>query len=159
MAKSSEANKSPVGDFSDWEKDVPAGWEDEQVGFPPYWNPSVGKVFMGTPLFKDERDPDFIRYHIQASRDEVCATGPADGAEPVPVKKGEIFTVSAYSGLPLDEFFGLEMMAVALKLVPTKKAGQERWVWKVRLPPQSKKLLQERRAQKATALATSAIQQ
>jgi hypothetical protein len=132
---------------------IPEGWEEEQTGFPPYWNPGEGKSFRGIVIARDVRDPDFVRYHIRSTQEDLeCAIGPAVDAEPVKVTKGEIFTVSEYSSLPLSDLLGLEIMAVALKQVPTKKAGQSRWVWKLFLPKESRKALDTRRAESAKLL-------
>lgn len=85
---------------------------NEEVGFPPYWNPGIGKMFKATVMKRDDRDPDFIRYHLLALAPVICAKGPADDSEEILVNEGEFFTCSAYAALPLDEYFGIDVKVI-----------------------------------------------
>jgi hypothetical protein len=119
---------------------APQGWEDEQTGFPPYWNPEVGKTFRGVVLGLDEKDPDFKRFALKATDQIMCAQGPADDAEQVIVKPGEFFTCSAYAALPLERYVGFEVFVMA-KNKRDIKGGKELWEFKLMIHPDEKKKL------------------
>ena len=165
MAKNNEApNQNDVNLNT-----APEGWESEQIGFPPYWNPTMkeddkgktipgtGNSFLGMPIQRDSRNPDFERYVIEASRDIMCKKGPAEDAEEILVRKGEFFTCSVYAALPLEEYFGYEVFvqpARKRKLAPTPEINQKRdlWDFDLKVSPATKKLLKERRKQEADLL-------
>ncbi len=137
-------------------------WEDEQIGFAPYWNPEPGKSFAGVPDHIDIRDPEFVRVVFRAIVDIECKRGPVEGAETVLVKEGELFTVSMYHSMqePLEfilthfisKGINFPVRFQALKEVPTKKAGQTCWTWRMQLPPDGKKLMAAKRDEAAKAL-------
>lgn len=126
-------------------------WEEEQIGFAPYWSPEEGKYFVGQVAGKDMRDPEFVRYLIQASVDTECQRGPVDGAERVLVKKGEFFSISVYYSLAdmfdllLERFTAVgKPLTCRLESVKTSKTstqGRKVWNWKMLLPPADKKAL------------------
>lgn len=151
------------------ENAAPEGWENEQIGFPPYWNPSMkldekgktipetGNSFLGIPIDLDERNPDFPRYVIEAIRPIICKKGPAEDAEEILVKPGEFFTCSNYAALPLKEYFGYEVWVAPSrkrKLAANEENPQKRdlWDFDLKVSPKTKLLLKQRRAQEATAL-------
>lgn len=123
-----------------------ATWEEEQVGFAPYWNPEKDKWFYARIIEKDERDPEFVRYLMQAGVDTPCKRGPAEGAEDVMVKKGEYFTISVY--FSLQDLFDLYletgirpfMKVVAKDTTKTSTAGRTCWLWTLLVSPETKKL-------------------
>jgi hypothetical protein len=119
---------------------APQGWEDEQTGFPPYWNPEVGKAFRGVVLGLDEKDPDFPRYAFKATDQVMCARGPADEAEKVIIKPGEFFSCSAYAALPLQRYIGFEVYVMA-KNKRDIKGGKELWEFSLKIHPEEKKKL------------------
>jgi hypothetical protein len=137
-------------------------WEDEQIGFAPYWKPEAGKSFAGIPESIDIRDPEFLRIVFKALTDTECARGPVDGAEKVLVKAGELFTVSMYHSMqePIEFILAnfiskgipFPVRFHAIKEVPTKKAGQTCWTWRMQLPPAGKKLMAAKREEAAAAL-------
>jgi hypothetical protein len=134
MAASNKAAASTVNPTA------PQGWEEEQTGFPPYWNPSPGKAFRGVVLGLDEKDPDFPRYAFKATDQVICARGPADDAEEVIVKAGEFFTCSGYAALPLQRYIGFEVFVVA-KSKRDIKGGKELWEFSLKIHPEEKKKL------------------
>lgn len=143
MAKNQ--GKQEVKDFSD----IPEGWEEEATsGFPPYWSPGEGKSFRGRILARDVRDPNFIRYVVEASETTECVRGSGDDAEPVMVEKGQQFTVSDYFALDLRSVLGLEIKATSTEKVRTK-GGNDVWLWKLAMPPEARKILHARRAESA----------
>ena len=95
------------------EWDSAGGEEVVASGFPPYVKPTVGGVYVFTPLFIDARNPKFIRVTCRndSSRMLMGATGPVDSAEAVPVQPGELFSFSDYKGLPFEELIGLKVTA------------------------------------------------
>lgn len=110
---------------------------NDQIGFPPYWNPAVGKKFAGKVLMRDERDPDFVRYVIEAGVRHQCQEGPSDEARPVIVDKGMTFNVSDYAGLPLDDYFGHTVVVTAIRKVPID-GGKEVWKFELKTTPEGR---------------------
>lgn len=143
-------------------------WEEVQVGFAPYWSPDENKSFVGFVVARDDRDPAFVRYLIQALEDTQCARGPVDGAEPILVKKGEFYTVSVYHSLSEPFDFMLEnftakgdpapIRMTALKKVKTSTVGQTCWTWKMTMPPDYKKKYLAARDESRRALAADATE-
>jgi len=148
---------------------APAGWETEQIGFPPYWNPTMkedekgktiantGNAFLGMPIQRDDRDPNFQRYVVEALRPIMCKKGPAEDAEEILVKTGEFFTCSVYAALPLEDYFGYEVFVKPVrkrKLAATAEIPQKRdlWDFELQVSPETKKLLKQRRKQEADIL-------
>jgi hypothetical protein len=113
----------------------------DQIGFPPYWNPAEGKKFVGKVIMRDERDPDFVRYNIEAAVRHQCQEGPSDEARPVVVEKGQTFNVSDYAALPLSDYYGQTVLVTAIRKVPIDGG---KTVWKFEL-----KTTSEGRAQAA----------
>src|SRR5579864_838726 len=71
--------------------EAPAGFtEDEQTGLPPYWAPDeeqfrqgIPQNFFGRVIAKDDADPEFVRWIIQAGKEQNCKRGPAENAESI----------------------------------------------------------------------------
>ena len=126
-----------------------AGWEEENVGFPPYWNPETDKSFLATVVMLDDRDPVFTRYVLQAKKPLTCLRGPKKEQEPVDVKAGEFFTCSTYAGLPLAGYVGLDVL-VTVKGTRDVGRPQPMWVFSIRVSPETRKILADRRAKAAT---------
>lgn len=130
---------------------APEGWVEEAVGFPPYWKPDLGKSFRGVVLMRDERDPNFVRYHIEAREPVDCQRGPADDGVVETVGTGEIFTTSAFAALPLDRFFGFEVFVLVKgsRRLPGNESSnnmpRDLWEFKVLVSPETKKLLDSQR--------------
>ena len=161
-------NTAPAGDKGAPAFELPdfESWEKEQVGFAPYWNPEPGKWFYGTVVSRDERDPEFVRYLVKTYAPITVQRGPKEDAELIELKPGDLFSISVYYSLaePFDfilEHFVLlgkevPMMVKALKEVKTKKAGQTCWTWEMRLPPEWKKALADKRTELRLAAAHDA---
>jgi hypothetical protein len=127
--------------------------EDENLGFPPYWNPSEGGKFAATVITLDDGDPDFKRWVFQAAHDLECHTGPKgeDGSEPekVLVKKGEFFSTSDYVQFRLHQYVGLEVM-IYVKGGKVKIAGgKTMWSMGMRVSTAVKELLNKRRMERS----------
>lgn len=135
---------------------------EEQTGFPPYWNPGIGKWFKATVMNRDERDPDFIRYHLLALAPVVCAKGPSDDAEEIEVQPGEFFTCSAYAALPLDKYFGIDIKVITYKTrkLPgndaSKGVKRDLFEFKILVTPDTRNLLEAGRKAEAKALRQAA---
>lgn len=136
-------------------------WSEEATGFAPYWNPEENAWFFARIIDKDERDPSFVRFLMQAGHDIPCKRGPAEEAEDVMVNKGEFFTISVYYSLQDLFDFYLELARTGA-LTPTQqfmrimaidksktKAGQKVWNWKVLVDPQTKLIANQARAKLA----------
>lgn len=108
--------------------ELESGLVSDQIGFPPYWNPSEGKKFYGRVVARDERDPDFIRYVIEAGVRHQCQEGPSDEARPVTVDRGQHFNVSVYASLPLENYFGETVLVTALRKRDID-GGKQVWIF------------------------------
>jgi hypothetical protein len=124
-----QTNGAPVefadGDFDD------AGFEEEQIGFPPYWTPVAGRKLRIKVIALDARDPEFVRWTVQATHNVACQSGPSDEAEPRLVKAGEFFSMSLYAGLPLQRYVGEEVI-VSCKEERDIGGGKSFWQWTLR---------------------------
>jgi len=129
------------------------GWVvDSGGGFPPYWTAEPGKKIFARPLARDERDPKFPRYLLQALMTIECAAGPKKDQEPVTVKKGEKFTCSVYAALHLEDYMGMDIVIEVLPMAESKSTGYEYWDFKVHVSPENAKVLQAKRAEIAKGL-------
>jgi hypothetical protein len=150
MAKQPEIENEVENEEIDAEVAAPNGWEEEQVGFAPYWTPEKGKTFLARVENFDMRDPKFQRFICEnKGKAMTCHTGPQDDQKEVTVKKGERFSLSAYAGLPLLDYMGCE---VFVEVVGKRKiAGQPNpmWVFTIRVSPETKRMLAERRRRDA----------
>ena len=144
---SEQVHASGVDANDEWGA-APDDWEEGSTGFPPYWNPGEGKSFRARFLLIDNRDPNFIRYVcINTGKFPLlCATGPAEDAEPVFVQPGEQFTISDYAGLPLVYLLGEEstfMSKEKKKVVSDPKKTV--WIWKWKASPKVKQMVMDRK--------------
>lgn len=130
-----------------------AGWEDEQTGFPPYWEPSDGGQFKGIVVGQDMSDPEFIRYTVQATHPTACFRGSKneDRQEAVVVQPGENFTVSDYVQLKLHQYFGHEIL-VTVKDKQAISGGHTMWNMRLQVSPETKKKLNAARVEALKAL-------
>jgi len=128
-------------------------WEEETVGFAPYWNPEEGKWFYARIVERDDRDPEFVRYLFQAGMPTPCARGAEDSEtfEPVMINTGEYFTISVYFSLQglfdlyLETGHRPYIKVISVKKVPTKKTGRNVWLWKVLSDPKDKRIMNQKR--------------
>lgn len=136
------------------------GWAREQVGFPPYWAPlREDSMFFGRIVALDTRQDNFHRYVVQATKFPMfCRLGPADDAEKIMVPTGDFYTVSSYAGLPLSDFFDIEVCVRATKKrkLPGNEASdgvkRDLWMWEVLVEPKDKTVIRDRRIEKAKEL-------
>lgn len=149
MAKRNEVAVGPDGlpDFS--------GFEKEQIAFPPYWNPEIGKKIFFTPVMLDEKDPNFPRFVCKAGMITNCLEGPSDNQKETTIKTGEYFTISQYASLPLQNYFGHPVLVEVMDLVKFKGEDgtpRTRWVFELRVAPETKRLLEAARVEQAKSL-------
>ena len=132
-------------------------FEEEQVGFAPYWTPSEGKFFLAKVKGIDAQDPEFLRFTFEAATDTACQRGSKTTGtiEDVNVKPGETFSCSVYYQLRnlFEEVLLSGIDAVirvqALREVPTSKKGQTCWQFGVMLPKTERAQLHAYRAKVA----------
>ena len=118
---------------------APDGWEEEQISFPPYWNPAaIGNSFRGIPQGLDNRDPDFPRFVLLATVPIKCEQGPRDDVEEVTVQPGELFTTSVYAALPLDRYIGWEVWVTVKDWIPDVGKGDGVWRFGLRMKPEDR---------------------
>lgn len=129
-----------------YDNSAPEGWSDKiQTSFPPYWRGDEGSTFTAKVVQRDDSNPDFERYVLQALRPVQCFRGPKNGATEVMVAKGDLFTCGIWTNLNLDGLIGLE---VFVKAKPNIKANTPAGFvrdFEVILSPESRKILTERR--------------
>jgi hypothetical protein len=169
-------------------------YEDEQVGFPPYWNPKMyctactgddvipgdpgreleekeykckkhgdtalrGSRFFGRVINKDDEQKikdsktgemkPWIRWVLQATKFDIpCEQGKSDAQERMIVKCGEFFTMSEYASLPLERFFGLEVVGIVKGKRPID-GGKTLWSFRVMVDKDTKAILTDGRKQLA----------
>lgn len=116
---------------------VPDGYVEQQITFPPYWKPQLGKGWRGTIVRRDERQSDFPRYVIESAVTLDCQNGPVRDGEIFTVEPGEEFTMGVYAALPLHNYFDMEVAVIAVgsdPLPPNEKSdGRPRTLWRFRL--------------------------
>ncbi len=136
--------------------------EEENLGFPPYWNPSAGARFVAVPAMYDDSDPAFHRWVWQASHDIQCHKGSKgdeegeDYSTPVLVKKGEFFSTSNYAQFAkLPQLIGLEVM---IEVTGKVKLDAKKTLWEMvcRMSKTTKAILAERRQRAMAEIATRA---
>jgi hypothetical protein len=103
---------------------------------------------------RDDRDPAFVRYLMQAVQPTECHRGAKNDegvAESVTVEKGEYFSISVYYALKdafdfyLDAAVRPIIKLTALKEVKTSTVGQTCWTWRLQVSPEDKKRLESAR--------------
>ena len=130
---------------------VPEGYVEEQISFPPYWKPDLGKGWRGIVIARDQRDPNFHRYIIESSITLDCRKGPVDDGEIITITPGMNFSIGVYAALPLERFEGLEVAVIAMstRRLPGNEASEHKprdlWEFKTMVSPQVKALLVSRR--------------
>ncbi len=130
---------------------VPEGYVEEQISFPPYWKPDLGKGWRGTVIARDQRDPTFHRYIIESAITLDCRKGPVDDGEIITITPGMNFSIGVYAALPLERFEGLEVAVIAMstRRLPGNEASENKprdlWEFKTLVSPQVKALLVSRR--------------
>lgn len=136
-------NTAPAADnmtLSAEDKEL-AGFIEQQVGgFPPYWNPKIGDKFFATVVGKDDSDPEFERYVLQAKRPLKCARGKRGEQDEVIVNPGEYFTCSVYAALPLARYIGFDVF-VTVKGQRDVGRPQPMWVFTLAVSPETHKAL------------------
>ena len=137
---------------------IPEGWETEVTGFPPYWVPVAGTCFKGKVVGFDpdeENDGAFPRFSLIATAPIMCLRGPVDDRVMVQVAAGEMFNVSQWVQLPLENYMGFEVLVIAKGERPLK-GGKSTWDFDLRTSPETSRLVKERQA-KLLAEAHAAI--
>lgn len=145
------ASVVPEIDFDD------SNFVEEPIGFPPYWEPEPGRRFVGIPIAKDTSDPTMTRYVIQAGATHYCQRGKKDEQIDVVVAKNEFFSISEYSGLPLERFFGSLIVVTAVGK-RAHKPGKTIWEFSVKVSPNAKKLLDAKRLELANLAQAAFLQ-
>jgi hypothetical protein len=156
MAKDKSTNTAPV--TTTQATSAPEGWETEATGFPPYWTAEPGKTFKGRVIGYDpdeENDGAFPRFTILATAPVVCGRGPKDDMTEVQIAAGELFNVSQWVQLPLENYMGFEVWVMAKGQRPLA-GGKTTWDFDLRVSPETKRLVAERQA-KMLAEANAAI--
>ncbi len=140
---------------------APSGkFVEEQTGMPPYWTPDeeahnegVIQGFYARVIGRDDGDPAFPRFVLQAGQDMTAMQGGGDDAHEVDVPKGGFFTCSVYAGLPLERYIGIPVIVQvkAKRAINTKQGRRTIWDWTLRVPESAQKILDERRQRAAEA--------
>lgn len=130
------------------EEDLSQYEEQPTTVFPPYWKPLLGAGFIARVITCDARDPEFLRYVLEAAAPVMCRVGSAQQDNLVQVEIGEQFTTSVYRGLPLHEYMGLldPIVVVCVGQRQVKGRPNDMWVFKIRTSTRDSATLAERRA-------------
>lgn len=131
-------------------------WIDERFGFAPYWNPNEGESIVCKLVARDDRDPEFVRFLVEALAPTKCFTGPKEDAKPELVEAGQTFTLSAYYSvdqkfseyMELGVFPTLQLTA-AEKIKLKKDPRKTVWKFTAKLHPDTAKQLSAARQAKA----------
>jgi hypothetical protein len=126
-------------------------YQEVQVGFAPYFSPSEGAKFHGRLLDADATNPAFIRFTFEALTDLECFTGPADEQDSVLVRKGEVFTVSAFAQVRFEEYGGMKMIVEFKEKVKTSTVGRSVWLMGLKLHKDDYAIVQARRHESMAA--------
>lgn len=124
-------------------------FQEENIQFPPYWNPSMNGWWYGMVTAIDDRDPEFPRVVVQAKRPLMCARGPADDAEEVEVKESEFFTLSPYAALPLERYIGVSVLVRVTGQRKVPGRPNDMWIFSLSVSPEDKKILDSERKERA----------
>ncbi len=156
MATPKNAKNTGVEAVDELDETQFADWEQQQLGFAPYFKPGVNmKPIHARVITADLADPDFVRFVMQNLGPTMqCGQGPVTDGEIVPVKRNEFFSISNYAGLPLEDYLGHEIL---LKCTGTRKTGKpnDMFVFTIETSPETTKLLAVSRAQRVKELHTA----
>jgi hypothetical protein len=138
---------------------VPQEFVETEIGFPPYWKAAVNKGFRGIVLGYDDRDPDFVRIHIENTGPAIdCQRGPVDDGVVQTVNPGRIFTISKFGALPLEQYLGVDVVVICTgsRKLPGNEASRnvprDLWEWRVFVSKEVETLLRSRRMQEREQL-------
>lgn len=119
------------------------------IGFPAYWKPDINKGWRGIVLSRDIRDPDFHRFLIENTGPDFDGrTGPARDGELKPIAKGQTFSISCHKALPLEKYYGLEVVVIATGKrtgMPGNEASDNKprdmWEWELHTTKENQRLV------------------
>jgi len=146
-------------DTDEGQEDLSQYEEEQTTSFPPYWKAGLGKGFVAKIVDLDARDPDFLRYVLEASGPVDCFNGPTDNAVAVKVQKGELFTTGVYRGAALHKYMGLEdpITLVCVGTREVKGRPNDMWVFKILTSKRDHATMAERTAIEAQNNKTGAL--
>lgn len=136
-------------------------WIDQNLGFPPYWDPEEGDSVQCQIQSLDVRDPNFPRYICVYTGNDIliCSKGAKDTdayEEKVPVYPGEQFSMSEWTGIARDRLVYYIGLDIRLTRGPTTKVkpgedGQPRKFinWKLQIKKSDQLLIETRRKEAA----------
>lgn len=131
---------------------IPKNFVETDIGFPPYWKADVNKGFRGIILGFDDRDPDFVRIHIENTGPALdCQRGPVDDGVVSTVQPGRIFTIGKFGALPLEGFIGVEVVALCVgkRKLPGNEASRnvprDLYEWRMLVAKEVEELMKGRR--------------
>jgi len=138
---------------------IPKDFVETEIGFPPYWKASLNKGFRGIVLGYDDRDPDFVRIHIENTGPALdCQKGPVDDGVIQTVNTGRIFTISKFGALPLEQYIGVDVVVICTgsRKLPGNEASRnvprDLWEWRVFVSKDVETLLRSRRTKEREQL-------
>lgn len=146
-------------------------WENEKVGFDPYFIIAEKSSFVAQYMGKDETG-DFVRHQFMASQPMLCQRGPnkvkTERTETVDINAGDTFNISEFYSLGklLAEYLNYsedtgKSVTVCVECTGSvvTQSGNDCWLWAVKVPPTVKAALREWRKEhspKALKAATEA---
>jgi hypothetical protein len=150
-----EAKEVDINDINEAE----LGYEDVQIGFPPYWTPEMrcvgagcegrilgdkelkcskhgsehlkGNKFWATIIGFDKPKDSFGRFVLRAMCRHHCSYGDMTNVQDIDVATGQYFTISVYSALPLEQYMNKTVIVTTQYKRWTKSQtdGQTNTLW------------------------------
>lgn len=129
-----------------------SGWQEQPIGFVPYWEPKVGDSIYCMPLALDARQMGFHRFVCEAKETIPCFIGSTDTQKAVNVAEGEAFSISRFASLPLADYIGLPILIRVdkkEKMPPMNGEPRSRWVFSILVSADVKRKMAARNYLKA----------
>ncbi len=136
-------------------------WIDENIGFPPYWDPKEGETVQCQILSLDVRDPNFPRYICAYTGNDVliCSKGAKETdayQEQVSVYPGEQFSMSEWAGIDRNKlvyYIGVDIRLTRgpkTKVAPGEDGKPRHFInWSMQIKAKDKALIEGRKREAA----------
>lgn len=144
---------------------LPGDFVKLDLNFPPYYKAELATGFRGIVLKREDprNEKDFTRYHWKNTGPAFdCRRGAVADGELEAVETGRIFTTGAFGGLPLDKYFGFEVVVICAdsrQLPGTEESNwvvRDFWVFDTYVSPETNALLESRREEDMQFVARAA---
>ena len=114
---------------TNWAIPTGQGYEEAQVGFPPFWQPDEKNNKFAGEVIACDREGTFERWVVKATKPIVCYRGDEKNRQEEVISPGQYFTMSTYSGLRLDRYIGMGEIVCFIKGEQKTKNGNTMYIW------------------------------